>query len=136
MTALQVNPAEMDDALDRLSALQAAAERKKRIVRVCGGDIDNSDSGLAALFAHISAHVPDASVRAFAGFDLKTVTLPQKAKKRKPSDSKDRTKRTRVPPKTRRDMEDLIGAAGEIHAFRWLQIKYGPEIITPANWVQ
>lgn len=135
MTALQVNPAEMDDALDRLSALQAAAERKKRIVQVCGGDIDNSDSGLAELFAHISAHVPDASVRAFAGFDLKAVTLPQKAKKPKPSDSKDRTKRTRVPPKTRRDMEDLIGAAGEIHAFRWLQIKYGPEIITPANWV-
>jgi hypothetical protein len=32
-------------------------------------------------------------------------------------------------------MEDLIGAAGEIHAFRWLQMKYGPEIITPAYWV-
>jgi hypothetical protein len=135
MTALQVNPAEMDDALDRLSALQAAAERKKRIVQVCGGDIENSDSGLAELFAHISAHVPDASVRAFAGFDLTAVTLPQKAKKPKPSDSKDRTKRTRMPPKTRRNMEDLIGAAGEIHAFRWLQLKYGPEIITPANWV-
>lgn len=135
MIALQVNSDEMDDALDRLSALQAAAERKKRTVQVCGGDIENSDIGLAQLFAHISAHVSDARVRAFAGFDLTAVTLPQKAKKPKPGDAKERTKRTRVPPKTRRNMEDLIGAAGEIHAFRWLQIKYGPDIITPANWV-
>lgn len=135
MIALEVNSDEMDDALDRLSALQAAAERKKRTVQVCGGDIDNSDIGLAQLFSHISAHVSDASVRAFAGFDLTAVTLPQKAKKLKPGDTRERTKRTRVPPKTRRNMEDLIGAAGEIHAFRWLQLKYGPDIITPANWV-
>lgn len=135
MTALQINPAEVDDAQERLSALEAAAERKKRIVQVCGGDIDNSESGLAELFAHIAAHVPDESVRALEGFDLAAVTLPQKAKKPKPSGTKDRTKRTRVPPKTRRNMEDLIGAAGEIHAFRWLQLKYGSEVITPANWV-
>lgn len=135
MTALQVNPAEMDDAQDRLSAQQAEAERKKRMVQVCGGDIDNSENGLAGLFAHISAHIPDAGVRELAGFDLTAVTLPQKAKAPKQSGTQDRTKRTHVPGKTRRNMEDLIGAAGEIHAFRWLQMKYGPEIITPANWV-
>lgn len=135
MTALQVNSAEMENAQDRLSAKQAEDERTKRMVPVCGGDIDNSESGLARLFAHISAHVPDAGVSALPGFDLTAVTLPQKARKPKPSDRKDRTKRTRVPPKTRRNMEDLIGAAGEIHAFRWLRLKYGPEIITPANWV-
>ena len=135
MTALQVNSAEMDHAQDRLSAKQAEDERKKRMVQVCGGDIDNSETGLAGLFAHISAHVSSAGVSALAGFDLTAVTLPQKAKKPKPSDTKDRTQRTRVPPKTRRNMENLIGAAGEIHAFRWLQLKYGPEIITPTNWV-
>ena len=135
MTALQVNPAEMEDAQDRLSAQQAAAERKKRMVSVCGGEIDNSETGLAELFAHISAHVPDANVCALDGFDLSAVTLPQKAKKPRKGELKDRTKRTRAPGKARRNMEDLIGAAGEIHAFRWLQLKYGNEVITPANWV-
>lgn len=135
MTALQVNASEMEDAQGRLAAQQAVAERKKRMVSVCGGEIDNSDSGLADLFAHISAHVPDASVCALEGFDLSAVTLPQKAKRPKKGEPKDRTKRTRAPGKTRRNMEDLIGAAGEIHAFRWLQLKYGNEVITPANWV-
>ena len=135
MTELQVNLAEMEDAQDRLSAQQAAAERKKRMISVCGGEIDNSESGLADLFAHISAHVPDTSVCALDGFDLSAATLPQKAKKSRKGELKDRTKRTRAPGKARRNMEDLIGAAGEIHAFRWLQLKYGNEVITPANWV-
>ena len=135
MTELQVNPAEMEDAQDRLSAQQAAAERKKRMISVCGGKIDNSESGLADLFAHISAHVPDATVCAFDGFDLSAVTLPQKVKNPRKGEQKDRTKRTRAPGKARRNMEDLIGAAGEIHAFRWLLLKYGNEVITPANWV-
>lgn len=135
MAALQVNPGQIDDAQDRLSAQQAEAERKKRMVQVCGGDVENSESGLAGLFAHIAAHVPDAGVRELAGFDLMSVTLPQKPKARKQSGAQDRIKRTHVPGKARRNMEDLIGAAGEIHAFRWLQLKHGPEIITPANWV-
>lgn len=84
---------------------------------------------------HISTHVPDSSLCALEGFDLSAVTLPQKAKKLKKGEQKERTKRTRAPGKTRRNMEDLIGAAGEIHAFRWLQLKYGSEVITPANWV-
>ena len=135
MTELQVKPAEMEDAQDRLTAQQAEAERKKRMVQVCGGAIENSESGLAGLFAHVLSHIPDDGVRAQPGFDLTEVTLPQKVKAPKPSSTKDRTKRTHVPGKARRNMEDLIGAAGEIHAFRWLQMKYGPEIITPANWV-
>jgi hypothetical protein len=135
LTALQVNASEMEDAQERLAAQQAAAERKKRLVSVCGGEIDNSERGLAGLFAHISAHVPDASFCELDGFDLSAVTLPQKAKKPKKGELKDRTKRTRAPGKTRRNMEDLVGAAGEIHAFRWLQLQYGNEAITPANWV-
>jgi hypothetical protein len=135
MTALQVNTSEMEDAEERLAAQKAAADRKKRMVSVCGGEIDNSESGLADLFAHISTHVPDSSVCALEGFDLSAVTLPQKAKRPKKGEQKERTKRTRAPRKTRRNMEDLIGAAGEIHAFRWLQLKYGSEVITPSNWV-
>lgn len=135
MTALEVNPDEMNDAQNRLSALQAEAERKKRSVQVCGGDIDNSESGLAGLFAHISSHVPDSSVRVLAGFDLTAVTLPQKTKAQKQIGTKEGANRVKVPGKARRNMEDLIGAAGEIHAFRWLQQRYGWEVFTPANWI-
>lgn len=135
MGALEVRSDELEDARDRLSALQVAAERKKRTIEVCGGEIDTSEAGLAHLFSHIAQQVPDASLRALAGFDLTTITLPQKAKAPKSGGTNERSGRTRVPPKTCRNMEDLIGAAGEIHAFRWLQLKYGPGIITPANWV-
>ena len=135
MMALQVDASEMEDAQKRLSAQQVADERKKRMVSVCGEEIENSESGLADLFTHISMHLPDAGVCANDGFDLSAVTLPQKVKKLKKGKNIGRTRRTRAPGKMRRNMEDLIGAAGEIHAFRWLQLRYGKDVVTPANWV-
>ena len=75
------------------------------------------------------------TARALTGFDIESALIPKKAKKPAPGGKRGGGKRTLAPKRTSKNMEDLVGAAGEIHAFRWLQLKYGSTAISPSNWV-
>ncbi len=121
----------------RPSMLYHAQEnaQRKRMVDVCGAEMENSEAGLSGLFAHISAGISQENLGALAGFDVGSALVP-KAFKRSASDAQRKAgARTKAPKRSGRKMEDIVGAAGEIHAYRWLQLRYGSDLITPSNWV-
>jgi hypothetical protein len=132
---LNVDPAQVAIAQEISLAEQKEAEYRKRLVPVCGADIENSEVGLSGLFAHIAALVPDESVRALKGFDVGAASIPRRINEKSQDGKRGAGGRTRVPRKTRKNLEELIGAAGEIHAYRWLQLKYGERVISPSNWI-
>jgi len=135
MASLQILPEQIRGAEDALAALNAEEVRRKRLVQVCGADIENTETGLSGLFAHIAAQIGDEALKALAGFDIETALIPKKLKKTPRGTHRKPGTRTKAPRRASRNMEDLVGAAGEIHAFRWLQLRYGSTVITPSNWV-
>ncbi len=133
--ALGVSPEQLDGAAEALEKARQDAERRKRLVKVCGADFDNTEDNLSALFDHISEQIDEGALAALQGFDLQAPLIPSKRAKPKRRSRRDDGKPTRAPKRQGKKMEDLIGAAGEIHAFRWLQRRYGAASVSPSNWV-
>ncbi|WP_150001452.1 DUF3883 domain-containing protein [Iodidimonas gelatinilytica] len=133
--SLGVSPEQRDGAAATLEKVQQDAARRKSMVQVCGAGFDNSETNISALFDHIANQIDDESLTDMPGFDLHAPQIPKKPDKPKPGTTRDKDRKTRVSKRQSKNMEDLIGAAGEIHAFRWLRRKYGAAAVSPSNWV-
>ena len=122
----------LDDAEEYIRRLRANEERKTRLVEVCGREFDSAASNLGQLWSHITEQVPDGG-----SVDLSAVaTLTELQSKRRggqPAErpGKSKGRRNRLSQREK----DLLGLAGEIHAFRALQREYGSESLSAANWV-
>lgn len=135
MVGLGVGPDELQGAEKRLATVRAELAQRKRMVPVCGVEFENSDTGLSALFEHISATVDSEALKSMGGVDLGSVSIPKETVRSTSRAERNAGTRTRAPKRLSRSMEDLVGAAGEIHAFRRLQIQYGSDVVTPSNWI-
>ncbi|UWS78243.1 ATP-binding protein [Phaeobacter sp. G2] len=133
--SLGVSAEQLDGAAAALEKVRQDADRRKRMVKVCGAEFDNSETNISNLFDHIADQIDDESLASLLGFDLHAPMVPKKLNKPKPTTRRDKDKKTRAPKRQCKNMEDLIGAAGEIHAFRWLRRRYGAAVISPSNWV-
>lgn len=133
--SLGVSPEQLEGAAEALEKARQDAERRKRLVQVCGAEFDNTEANLSALFDHISGQIDDEALADLQGFDLHAPLIPTKRENTKRRSRCDTKKSTRAPKRHSKKMEDLIGAAGEIHAFRWLRRRYGAASVSPSNWV-
>lgn len=71
-------------------------------------------------------------------FDIsKWVNLnPQEEKKKKAKKTTTKgTKRGKAPKRMTQAMKNLVGLTGEIFVYRWLQSKYGDNVVTPDCWI-
>jgi len=132
---LGVSPEQMDGAADELEKVRQDAARRKRMVGVCGAEFDNTETNLSALFDHIAKQIMDEDLCALPGFDPQAPSIPRKFEKPTAGGRNPKGKPTKAPKRQSKNMEDLVGAAGEIHAFRWLQRRYGADSVSPSNWV-
>ncbi|KZK81225.1 hypothetical protein PsAD13_04174 [Pseudovibrio sp. Ad13] len=131
---LGVSSKQLDSAAGELEKAKQDVDRRKHLVEVCGAEFDNSQLNLSTLFDHIAQQIDEERLTALQGFDLQVPLIPKKLDKNKPRNHRDKGKPTRAPKRQSKNMEDLIGAAGEIHAFRWLQRRYGATVVSPSNW--
>ncbi|TRZ90665.1 MAG: DUF3883 domain-containing protein [Methanosarcinales archaeon] len=134
LTAISISDEEINSAEKKLDELKNKAEKERRVVRVCGKDFDNTEENLSQLFSHIEAEIQDDS--------LPDIDLAEMAQLNEIKDKKERkqekNKRERLlKPKGRmtQAMKNLVGLAGEIHAFRVLRKKYGSSIVNPSSWI-
>ncbi|RWD10463.1 MAG: hypothetical protein EOS74_29610 [Mesorhizobium sp.] len=132
---LNVSSEQIEGAAEELEKVRQNAARRRRMVGVCGAEFDNTESNLSALFDHIARQITDEKLAAIQGFDPKAPLIPRKLEKPSAGKSSSKGKRTMAPKRQSKDMDDLVGAAGEIHAFRWLQRRYGAALVSPSNWV-
>lgn len=134
MDRLGISDAEMAKARDRLEERKQKQELQKKTVKVCGMDFVNSDENLINLWDHILGAIEDDSVATADLTDLEELKEQGASKKRKKGNKKPTNKKK---PKGRMSqaMKDLVGLAGEIHAFRALQKFYGVETVGPSSWI-
>jgi len=134
MDRLGISDAEMAKARDRLEERKQKQELQKKTVKVCGVDFVNSEENLNNLWEHILGAIEDDNVATADLSALEELKEQGASKKRKKGNKKPTNKKK---PKGRMSqaMKDLVGLAGEIHAFRALQKFYGVETVGPSSWI-
>ena len=134
MVRLGISDAEIAKARDRLEKRKQKQELQKKTVKVCGMDFVNSEENLINLWDHILGAIDDDSMATADLTDLEELKEQVASRKRKKGNKKPTNKKK---PKGRMSqaMKDLVGLAGEIHAFRALQKFYGVETVGPSSWI-
>jgi hypothetical protein len=134
MDRLGISDADMAKARDRLEERKQKQELQKRTVKVCGVDFVNSEENLNNLWEHILGAIEDDNVATADLIALEELKEQGASKKRKNANKKPTNKKK---PKGRMSqaMKDLVGLAGEIHAFRALQKTYGTQTVGPSSWI-
>lgn len=132
-SALGLSDERLVSARKDLVELRERVRRQNRLISVCGQEFDSSDDNLAALWSHIATGLPDDVI---GSLDPITLAEPTTAlvppPKRKPSGQGVGGYRSIPSPKAR---DNLVGLAGEIHAFRRLQQQYGALIVSASSWL-
>lgn len=134
---LALSGQDLDEAEAKLDEFKEQIRRQKKLIAVCGNVFDSSDDNLPNLWFHICEGITDAALDSFAAINLQnSVQLkPVASKRKKPEKGYGGTKPKPTKGPLSKSMENLIGLAGEIHAFRMLQKIYGPSVVHQGTWV-
>lgn len=134
LISIDIKDEDLSSVEKKLEEIKNKAEKTKRVVGVCGKDFDNTEDNLSQLFNHIKGEIHDDSLPDIDLTDIaKLNEIKEKTKKKAGSSKKER----RSKPKGRMSqaMKNLVGLAGEIHAYRVLRKKYGSTIVNPSSWI-
>ena len=134
MDRLGISDAELAEARGRLEERRQKQELQKKTVTVCGLNFVNSEENLINLWDHILGAIEDDSVATADLGDIEELKEQRAAKKRNKGNKKPRNKK-KTRGRMSQAMKDLVGLAGEIHAFRALQKFYGVKTVGPSNWI-
>ncbi len=131
---VDIRSEEIDNAEKKLEEIKNKAEKQKRIVNVCGKDFDNTEDNLSQLFSHIEGEIENDSLPDVDLTDMARLNEIKQKRSKRPGIP---TKKRQSKPKGRmtQAMKNLVGLAGEIHAYRVLRKKYGPIIVNPGSWI-
>ena len=130
---LTLSPNDLAIAHGQMDDWRRAQERKGRLVSVCGRDFDNREEKLGDLFDHIVREIEKDEISGLPVGDQKRLRDMSPGRRRPPK-PRQGSGGTRPPGRISQAMKDLLGLAGEIHAYRALQKEYGSEIVGPHTW--
>jgi len=130
---LGITPERLVNAKRELAALREQARRHHRLVSVCGREFDSSEDNLPSLWSHITTTLPADVLGEMSPIVLTTPTgLGVPPRRKPPGQGAGGGYRH---PSTPREQENLVGLAGEIHAYRRLQQQYGSHILSATAWL-
>jgi hypothetical protein len=135
--SLGITVQDLDNAQAKLDTFKEEFRKQKRLVRVCGAEFDSSEDNLSCLWSFICNQIPEKNLDGFTSIDLGSLTKLERMRIRSKRARGISKPKPRNKPKTRltKSMEDLIGLAGEIHAFRMLQRTYGSSVVNQFTWI-
>lgn len=133
MKSLSLSPEDLAKAEKNLESYKEMQRRQKRLVPVCGKDFDSIEDNLSSLWNLISSEIKETALPE-VNLNKMTHLLPaERTGKKKPRG--DRPANSPKPKgRTSKAMENLIGFAGEIHAYRMLSRAYGETVVHPSTW--
>jgi hypothetical protein len=128
-----INSGDLEEVEERLEKHKRDQEKKKNTIIICGQKFVNTQDNLPNLWDHIihginDDNLPDVNLDNFE--DLKDMPSHMK-RKRKP---KKGARGGKSGGRISQAMKDLMGLAGEIHAYRALRKKFGSDFIGPGCW--
>jgi hypothetical protein len=121
-------------AQENLDLYKERLNRQKRLVPVCGKDFDCSEENLSRLWEHIASEIGDLDL---PNIDIKSlVDLEEMPRGRRLGEKERPPQPPKKPPgRPSQAKKDLIGLAGEIHAYRVFQKTFGLSVINPSVWI-
>ena len=131
---LRISNTDLAKARGRLEKHRKKQELKNKTVTVCGEDFINSEENLNNLWDHILRAIEDESVATADLSDLEELKEQGASKKHKKGNKKP-TNKKKTKGRMSQAMKNLVGLAGEIHAFRALQKFYGVATMGPGSWI-
>ena len=134
MDKLGVSETELAEARGQLEQRRQKRDIQNKTVNVCGADFVNIEDNLNKLWDHILGAIENDNVSPADLSDLEELKDQGPSKKRKRRDKKP-TNKKKPKGSMSQAMKDLVGLAGEIHAFRALQKVYGVETVGPGSWI-
>ena len=128
---LALDPEAVDARRRQMREQERETQRQRRTFDVAGFSVEVGTTSLADVFKHLQNLPPPVGPQASRDSFTELETL--RATRRS-------TKNTGTPPKTSnlrpsRELRDLVGVVGEIHAYRFLQKEFGSDTVTPDAWV-
>lgn len=131
--SLSLSSEDLEGAGKALEDYKEKKRRQNRLVSICGKDFDSSEENIGNLWNLFNDEIdvdtlPETKIENIA----KLADMPTKKKKGGKKETKEGTdkrggRRSKV-------LENLIGFAGEIHAYRMLSKTYGNLVVHPATW--
>lgn len=134
LISMDIKDEDLSNVEKKLEEIKNKAEKTKRIVSVCGRDFDNTEENLSQLFKHIEDEIHDDFLPNVDLTDTAKLNEIKEKIKKKPVSSK-KERRTKPKGRMSQAMKNLVGFAGEIHAYRVLRKKYGSTIVNPSSWI-
>jgi hypothetical protein len=134
--ALGVSDDDLAATEQRLTAVKESIRRSRNRIQICGENFEASEDNLGKLWDLLEAAIDDATLASGEGIDVRKPAELQAVKTRSPGAKPKAPREGKgVNHSTRsRLVDDAIGMAGEIAAFRMLRVKYGSDIVTPSCW--
>lgn len=131
--SLSILPEDLINADKNLEDYKEKKRRQNRMISVCGKEFDSSEENLGALWHFMVSEIEEESLPDVGLNEMSRLSTLD-PKRKKPSEG-DRKKQTgKRPGRTPKAIENLIGFAGEIHAYRMLLKTYGNTVVHPATW--
>lgn len=131
MKLLSLSAADIASADEELEKYKDKKRKQNRLTRVADKEFDYAEENLSQLWDHIIGQVDEVSL---LDINLQSISLLAEIGKRKKREPKPGEKKPRKLGRTSKEMEHLIGFAGEINAYRMLKKKYGDAVVHPGTW--
>lgn len=129
LARLQVTEEDLSRSDSVLDNIKSIRQRRERTISVCGEVFYCDASNLSELWNHITSQIVDSAT---TPFDPTPAVLKQPIS-RSPRRSGPRGGGSAPRPPDWK--KELIGLAGEIHAFRSLRSHFGPAMVPASAWV-
>ncbi|MFZ4438474.1 MAG: sacsin N-terminal ATP-binding-like domain-containing protein [Syntrophales bacterium] len=132
MTSLSLSVGDITGADKELEKYKDLKRKQNRLAAVCGKEFDYSEENLSQLWSHLVSQIEE---NVLPKVELKNLSiLAAIAKKQKKTKTTTGGKGDKHRGRTSKEMEHLIGFAGEIHTYRMLTKTYGAEVMHPGTW--
>lgn len=132
LTLLSLSPEEVASADRKLEEYKEIKRKQNRMASVADKEFDYTEDNLSQLWGHIVGQIEEGTL---PPINLRSVSpLDPMEKRKKRSQEPGRPRMPKPRGRTSKEMEHLIGFAGEIHAYRMLNKTYGSEVVHPGTW--
>jgi hypothetical protein len=133
MTSLSLSSGDIAGADKELEKYKELKRRQNRLIPVGEKEFDYSEENLSQLWNHLVGQIEEDSL---PKIDLKNISILEAITKRQKKQKGQLEKKKENKPRGRisKEMEHLVGFAGEIHAYRMLTKTYGEEVVHPGSW--
>lgn len=134
---LGLSSVDLENTDDRIAYQRAEAQRRRRVVSICGEEFDASEENRTALRQFVVDRIKFSELASAQPLDVGKAAglLPIKAAMRHDRLGAGRAGGKKPATRQTKAVDEVVGLMGEIFVFEMLKRQYGAEVVTASSWV-